>query len=163
MNRPLFTPTLHHTQDFKLLLPLRLLITSPSTSPCSSTASRQRGGQQPKMILPTTTIPPPTARVLEVAQRSAMSALLGLSLALSPGLSGLPLPALAATDSTTGFEEFAATGGTMKADPNCFFSECGVQTKACFSNPACLKGITCLGNCRGEQLCATQCFARFGS
>ena len=28
---------------------------------------------------------------------------------------------------------------------------------------ACLKGITCLGNCRGEQLCATQCFARFGS
>jgi hypothetical protein len=40
---------------------------------------------------------------------------------------------------------------------------CKDQTTACFSNPACLKGITCLGNCRGEQLCATQCFARFGS
>jgi len=51
----------------------------------------------------------------------------------------------------------------MKADPSCFFDQCGLQSKACFSNPACLKGITCLGNCRGEQLCATQCFARFGS
>mmetsp|Transcript_33006 Transcript_33006/g.86703 ORF Transcript_33006/g.86703 Transcript_33006/m.86703 type:complete len:296 (-) Transcript_33006:203-1090(-) len=51
----------------------------------------------------------------------------------------------------------------MKADPNCFFSDCKAQTQSCFTNPACLKGITCLGNCRGEQLCATQCFARFGS
>jgi len=51
----------------------------------------------------------------------------------------------------------------MKTDPSCFFNECGDQSKACFSNPSCLKGITCLGNCRGEQLCATQCFARFGS
>ena len=104
--------------------------------------------------------PPPKPPHLETLQRSALSALLGLSLAVSPGLVG---PALAATDSTAGFEEFAADGGTMKADPNCFFKECGDQTKACFSNPACLKGITCLGNCRGEQLCATQCFARFGS
>ena len=44
----------------------------------------------------------------------------------------------------------------MKAEPKCFFNECGDQSKACFGNPACLKGITCLGNCRGEQLCATQ-------
>lgn len=51
----------------------------------------------------------------------------------------------------------------MKTDPKCFFDECGDQSKACFTNPSCLKGITCLGNCRGEQLCATQCFARFGS
>jgi len=62
-----------------------------------------------------------------------------------------------------GFEQFAAEGGTMKTDPQCFFDQCGPQTKACFTNPSCLKGITCLGNCRGEQLCATQCFARFGS
>jgi hypothetical protein len=51
----------------------------------------------------------------------------------------------------------------MKADPSCFFDQCKEQTTSCFTNPACLKGITCLGNCRGEQLCATQCFARFGS
>ena len=65
--------------------------------------------------------------------------------------------------SVEGFEDFAAQGGKMKADPNCFFNDCKEQTTACFTNPACLKGITCLGNCRGEQLCATQCFARFGS
>ena len=65
--------------------------------------------------------------------------------------------------STAGFEEFAEQGGKMKADPSCFFNQCKEPTEACFTNPACLKGITCLGNCRGEQLCATQCFARFGS
>jgi len=62
-----------------------------------------------------------------------------------------------------GFEDFAAQGGKMQANPSCFFNECKDQTTSCFTNPACLKGITCLGNCRGEQLCATQCFARFGS
>lgn len=82
-------------------------------------------------------------------------------------------PAFAAADLATrsasefeqvaGFEEFAAQGGKMKADPSCFFDQCKEQTTSCFTNPACLKGITCLGNCRGEQLCATQCFARFGS
>lgn len=51
----------------------------------------------------------------------------------------------------------------MQARPSCFFQECGPATKACFGNPSCLKGVTCLGQCRGEQQCATQCFARFGS
>ena len=51
----------------------------------------------------------------------------------------------------------------MKADPQCFANQCGAASKSCFTNPSCLKGVTCLGNCRGEQLCATQCFARFGS
>lgn len=66
-------------------------------------------------------------------------------------------------EASAGFEEFAAKGGTMKTNPSCFFDQCGEQSTACFTNPSCLKGITCLGNCRGEQLCATQCFARFGS
>ena len=69
----------------------------------------------------------------------------------------------AADETSAGFEDFAAKGGVMKTDPSCFFDQCGDQSKACFTNPSCLKGITCLGNCRGEQLCATQCFARFGS
>jgi len=73
------------------------------------------------------------------------------------------LPTSEFAGTVEGFEDFAAQGGKMKADPNCFFDQCGDQSKACFTNPACLKGITCLGNCRGEQLCATQCFARFGS
>ena len=86
--------------------------------------------------------------------------------ALACGLALAPVgPAVGAGEGegSAGFEEFAAQGGTMEAKPQCFFDECGDQSKACFTNPSCLKGITCLGNCRGEQECATQCFARFGS
>lgn len=87
---------------------------------------------------------------------------LGAMLATSALFGGRNLAA--ADDATTaGFEEFAAKGGVMKSDPKCFFDQCGDESKACFTNPSCLKGITCLGNCRGEQECATQCFARFGS
>lgn len=92
---------------------------------------------------------------------AAAGAFTGLALALVPyGGAGVGGGAALAEETSAGFEEFAAQGGTMKADPSCFFDQCGPQSKACFSNPACLKGITCLGNCRGEQLCATQCFAR---
>ena len=97
------------------------------------------------------------AAAVTAAPRWAAAVLVSAALSLQP-----PLAAIAET-TTAGFEEFAAAGGKMKADPNCFFTDCKEPTKACFTNPACLKGITCLGNCRGEQLCATQCFARFGS
>ena len=78
------------------------------------------------------------------------------------GLALAPLAGIA-EETSAGFEEFAAQGGTMEARPECFFDECGDQSKACFTNPSCLKGVTCLGNCRGEQECATRCFSRFGS
>lgn len=93
-------------------------------------------------------------------QHQLMSMVLGGSLLLT---SALGTPTFAEDAPSAGFEEFAAQGGVMKTDPQCFFDQCGDQSKACFTNPSCLKGITCLGNCRGEQLCATQCFARFGS
>lgn len=93
-------------------------------------------------------------------QHQLMSMVLGGSLLLT---SALGTPTFAEDAPSAGFEEFAAKGGVMKTDPQCFFDQCGDQSKACFTNPSCLKGITCLGNCRGEQLCATQCFARFGS
>ena len=83
-------------------------------------------------------------------------------LALALATTSLSAPSLA-EESSAGFEEFAAQGGTMEARPQCFFDECGDQSKACFTNPSCLKGVTCLGNCRGEQECATRCFSRFGS
>mmetsp|Transcript_19026 Transcript_19026/g.39074 ORF Transcript_19026/g.39074 Transcript_19026/m.39074 type:complete len:419 (-) Transcript_19026:263-1519(-) len=98
-------------------------------------------------------------------QRKVASMFVGTSLLLASAFGGFP-PATFAEEMTApsaGFEEFAAKGGVMKTDPQCFFDQCGDQSKACFTNPSCLKGITCLGNCRGEQLCATQCFARFGS
>lgn len=92
-------------------------------------------------------------------QHKLMSVFLGGSLLVASAF-GTPT---FAEESSAGFEEFAAKGGVMKTDPKCFFDQCGAQSNACFTNPSCLKGITCLGNCRGEQLCATQCFARFGS
>lgn len=95
-------------------------------------------------------------------QHNLMSMCVGASLLMTSVFGVMPA-ATFAEDASAGFEEFAAKGGVMKTDPQCFFDQCGDQSKACFTNPSCLKGITCLGNCRGEQLCATQCFARFGS
>eukprot|EP00531_Pseudo-nitzschia_arenysensis_P010650 CAMPEP_0116127836 /NCGR_PEP_ID=MMETSP0329-20121206/7044_1 /TAXON_ID=697910 /ORGANISM="Pseudo-nitzschia arenysensis, Strain B593" /LENGTH=414 /DNA_ID=CAMNT_0003621945 /DNA_START=41 /DNA_END=1285 /DNA_ORIENTATION=- len=95
-------------------------------------------------------------------QHNLMSMCVGASLLVTSVFGVMPA-ATFAEDASAGFEEFAAKGGVMKTDPQCFFDQCGDQSKACFTNPSCLKGITCLGNCRGEQLCATQCFARFGS
>lgn len=98
-------------------------------------------------------------------QRDLATMIFGGSLLLATAFGGFA-PAAFAEDMTppsAGFEEFAAKGGVMQTDPQCFFDQCGDQSRACFTNPSCLKGITCLGNCRGEQLCATQCFARFGS
>uniref|UniRef100_A0A7S4ATZ9 VDE lipocalin domain-containing protein n=1 Tax=Pseudo-nitzschia australis TaxID=44445 RepID=A0A7S4ATZ9_9STRA len=99
-------------------------------------------------------------------KRDLAGMFLGGSFLLSSTFGGVLPPASYAVDDvapSAGFEEFAAKGGVMQTDPSCFFDQCGDQSKACFTNPSCLKGITCLGNCRGEQLCATQCFARFGS
>jgi hypothetical protein len=149
-------------------------------------------------------VAPSLARPLRACAAASVSLLL-LAGPPQPALAESTAPAALATKSSAefqavdGFEDFAAQGGKMKADPSCFFNECKEQTTSCFTNPvrangrrtarrnsarhatdaplphaplsallllawqACLKGITCLGNCRGEQLCATQCFARFGS
>lgn len=50
-----------------------------------------------------------------------------------------------------------------QSDVGCFINKCGDQTKALFSNPRGIKGVSCLGRCKGEQSCATRCFAEFGS
>ena len=104
----------------------------------------------------TTALRPTKLPTLQKQAKAIGAALAAVGLALTP-LAGI------AEETSAGFEEFAAKGGTMEARPECFFDECGDQSKACFTNPSCLKGVTCLGNCRGEQECATRCFARFGS
>jgi len=50
-----------------------------------------------------------------------------------------------------------------QSDVGCFINKCGDQTKNLFSNPRGIKGVSCLGRCKGEQSCATRCFAEFGS
>jgi hypothetical protein len=62
-----------------------------------------------------------------------------------------------------GFADYAKENQMEQSDVGCFVKKCGDQTKALFSNPRGIKGVTCLGRCKGEQSCATRCFAEFGS
>ncbi|CAM9135222.1 unnamed protein product, partial [Discosporangium mesarthrocarpum] len=63
-----------------------------------------------------------------------------------------------------GFEDYAAQGKQMEdSDVGCFANECKRETASCFTDGSCLKGVTCLGRCKGEQECATRCFAQYGS
>lgn len=62
-----------------------------------------------------------------------------------------------------GFAEYAKENKMQQSDVGCFMNKCGEQTKNLFSNPRGIKGVSCLGRCKGEQSCATRCFAEFGS
>lgn len=88
----------------------------------------------------------------------------GVSLALLLGSVG---GAYATTASETakydGFADYAKENKMEKSDVGCFINKCGDQTKALFSNPRGIKGVSCLGRCKGEQACATRCFAEFSS
>jgi len=59
--------------------------------------------------------------------------------------------------------EYAKDNQMEQSDVGCFINKCGDQTKQLFSNPRGIKGVSCLGRCKGEQSCATRCFAEFGS
>jgi len=71
--------------------------------------------------------------------------------------------AASATAKYDGFAEYAKENKMEKSDVSCFMNKCGDQTKALFTNPRGIKGVSCLGRCKGEQSCATRCFAEFGS
>lgn len=90
-------------------------------------------------------------------QSAFVSATLGLVLATT---SPVWADAGAAYD---GFAEYAKENQMEKSDVSCFVNKCGEQTKNLFSNPRGIKGVTCLGRCKGEQTCAMRCFAEFGS
>jgi hypothetical protein len=76
-----------------------------------------------------------------------------------------PLPSLADTTQKEydGFASYAKENKMEQSDVSCFINKCGDQTKALFSNPRGIKGVSCLGRCKGEQSCATRCFAEYGS
>mmetsp|Transcript_27021 Transcript_27021/g.38732 ORF Transcript_27021/g.38732 Transcript_27021/m.38732 type:complete len:462 (-) Transcript_27021:93-1478(-) len=71
------------------------------------------------------------------------------------------------TSSTTktydGFASYAKENKMEQSDVKCFIQQCGEETKALFANPRGIKGVSCLGRCKGEQSCATRCFAEYGS
>jgi hypothetical protein len=73
-------------------------------------------------------------------------------------------PAFAAeTKNYDGFAEYTKDHQMEKSDVSCCVNKCGDQTKALFSNPRGIKGVSCLGRCKGEQTCAMRCFAEYGS
>jgi hypothetical protein len=91
---------------------------------------------------------------------------LGLTLASSSMLGGTAAfadTAASATAKYDGFAEYAKDNQMEQSDVGCFVNKCGDQTKELFSNPRGIKGVSCLGRCKGEQACATRCFAEFGS
>jgi len=99
-------------------------------------------------------------------KRGLAVAALTLSLAATSFL--IPPASLAETAASSaakydGFAEYAKENQMEKSDVGCFMNKCGDQTKALFSNPRGIKGVSCLGRCKGEQTCATRCFAQFGS
>ena len=91
--------------------------------------------------------------------------LTGIALGVTVAVGSAFSPAYA--DTTTakydGFAEYAKENKMEQSDVACFVKQCGDQTKALFSNPRGIKGVSCLGRCKGEQACATRCFAEFSS
>ena len=87
------------------------------------------------------------------------TALVGFSLLCSTLLSPLPSSA----KDYDGFANYAKENQMEQSDVSCFVKKCGDQTQQLFANPRGIKGVVCLGKCKGEQSCATQCFAEYGS
>jgi hypothetical protein len=91
-------------------------------------------------------------------------ATLALSAALSGSvLFGGPSGATASEKAYDGFADYAKENQMQQSDVSCFVTKCKEQTINLFKQPRGIKGITCLGRCKGEQACATRCFAEFGS
>jgi hypothetical protein len=103
------------------------------------------------------------AGFLQDLKHKLPSILLG-SMIISMGIFSLPGMSIADESATyDGFAEYAKENQMEKSDVGCFMSKCGDQTKALFSNPRGIKGVSCLGRCKGEQSCAMRCFAEFSS
>jgi hypothetical protein len=103
------------------------------------------------------------AGFLQDIKQKLPSVLLG-SMIISMGVFSLPGMSIADESAKyDGFAEYAKENQMEKSDVGCFISKCGDQTKALFSNPRGIKGVSCLGRCKGEQSCAMRCFAEFSS
>ena len=122
-----------------------------------------------------TTTPPPPTTLLAMRRRNDieglhnhpfLSAAITATLTATLALSSIVGPVFADDAPTAkydGFAEYAKENKMEKSDVGCFVNKCGDQTKELFSNPRGIKGVSCLGRCKGEQSCATRCFAEFSS
>jgi len=94
--------------------------------------------------------------------KTVSSTLTAFGLGLAITLNGL-FGQAAYAEQYDGFADYAKENQMEQSDVGCFINKCGDETKALFSNPRGIKGVSCLGRCKGEQSCATRCFAEFGS
>ena len=102
----------------------------------------------------------------DVASRSVKSlfasAVLGFAISSASIFGG---PVAIAADNTQqydGFAEYAKENKMQQSDVGCFIQKCGDETKALFTNPRGIKGITCLGRCKGEAVCSSRASDAFG-
>jgi len=100
---------------------------------------------------------------LESAAKSAATLSLSLAILIGSSTSAIADTAASAVQQYDGFADYAKENQMEKSDVGCFMNKCGDQTKNLFSNPRGIKGVSCLGRCKGEQTCATRCFAEYGS
>jgi len=130
---------------------------TPPTSPWQRLSS---SSSRPLVVLQNSPNDHESSRKSLSSTLAAMA--LGIILSTSTMVGG---SAFAASDGTTydGFAEYAKENQMEQSDVGCFVNKCGDQTKKLFSNPRGIKGITCLGRCKGEQSCAVRCFSEFGS
>jgi len=59
--------------------------------------------------------------------------------------------------------KFAAEGHEVGVEPACFMKNCKLETTKCINNPNCMKGLACLAKCKGDSMCSTGCFSKFGN
>jgi len=106
-----------------------------------------------------------TRTMKRTVTRSVTQTMLPLMILSLSAFSPVPAAAASATSTTKidGFASYAAEKKMEQSDVGCFLTRCGKQTANLFSSPRGIQGITCLGQCKGEQSCATSCFAEFGS
>ena len=105
----------------------------------------------------------PNRNFFEEGAKTIATLSLSLAILLGSSTSVIAETAASTAQQYDGFAEYAKENQMEKSDVGCFINKCGDQTKNLFSNPRGIKGVSCLGRCKGEQSCATRCFAEFGS
>mmetsp|Transcript_5202 Transcript_5202/g.14744 ORF Transcript_5202/g.14744 Transcript_5202/m.14744 type:complete len:428 (-) Transcript_5202:42-1325(-) len=106
---------------------------------------------------------PLASRVADAMATLTIATALSFSVFLGSPSASVADTTASATKNYDGFAEYAKENKMEQSDVGCFINKCGIQTKNLFSNPRGIKGVSCLGRCKGEQSCATRCFAEFGS
>lgn len=106
---------------------------------------------------------PFASKVADAMATLTIATALSFSVFLGGPSASLADTTASATKNYDGFAEYAKENKMEQSDVGCFINKCGIQTKNLFSNPRGIKGVSCLGRCKGEQSCATRCFAEFGS